>query len=252
MVLNAIYENSSGSLGSGRGATETGQDPCLRRQGQPCSGAPRRRAVARKGPQSGGNSRHRPEPRGSAARSVLLPGWQARPLLPPATGWDRARARHSRRARLAGALQRHRTLAVVVAPALPSKSGGGPLQACYHPGMTDDDQQSLFGALPAMRPPSRIQQRLIRSAVEIEANDPDAILFQHTVFCQTGLPYRDPGPVRQHGTENRAPSPSEFVQVRSTTSTPAVGVRWFALWSQASTHSRLPQRRSAAHRLTRD
>jgi hypothetical protein len=36
-------------------------------------------------------------------------------------------------------------------------------------------------------------QRLIRSAVEIEADDPDAILFQHTVFCQIGLPYRDPG-----------------------------------------------------------
>jgi hypothetical protein len=59
--------------------------------------------------------------------------------------------------------------------------------------MTDDDQQSLFGNLPALRPPSRVQQRLIRSAVEIEADDPDAILFQHTVFCQTGLPYRDPG-----------------------------------------------------------
>ena len=60
--------------------------------------------------------------------------------------------------------------------------------------MTDDDQQSLFGELPALTPPSRIQQRLIRSAVEIEADDPDAILFQHTVFCQTGLPYRNPGP----------------------------------------------------------
>ena len=60
-------------------------------------------------------------------------------------------------------------------------------------GMTDDDQQSLFAELPAMTLPSRIQQRLIRSAVEIEADDPDAILFQHTVFCQTGLPYRNPG-----------------------------------------------------------
>ena len=59
--------------------------------------------------------------------------------------------------------------------------------------MTDDDQQSLFGELPALKPLSRIQQRLIRSAVEIEADDPDAILFQHTVFCQTGLPYRNPG-----------------------------------------------------------
>lgn len=25
------------------------------------------------------------------------------------------------------------------------------------------------------------------------ANDPDSILYQHTVFCQTGLPYRNPG-----------------------------------------------------------
>ena len=59
-----------------------------------------------KGPQSGGNPRHGTKPRGSAARSVLLPGWQARPLLSPATGWGRARARPSRRARPAGALQR--------------------------------------------------------------------------------------------------------------------------------------------------
>jgi hypothetical protein len=63
--------------------------------------------------------------------------------------------------------------------------------------MIDDDQQSLFGDLPALTAPrtplSRVQQRLIRSAVEIEADDPDAILFQHTVFCQTGLPYRNPG-----------------------------------------------------------
>jgi hypothetical protein len=60
--------------------------------------------------------------------------------------------------------------------------------------MTDDDQQSLFGELPALPSPSHVQRRLIRSAVEIEADEPDAILFQHTVFCQTGLPYRDPGP----------------------------------------------------------
>jgi hypothetical protein len=92
--------------------------------------------------------------------------------------------------------------------------------------MTDDDQQSLFGELPALTPPSRVQQRLIRSAVEIEADDPDAILFQHTVFCQTGLPYRNPGDVvriwmRKQGTARleveagRAFSPGadEFVDV---------------------------------------
>jgi hypothetical protein len=60
--------------------------------------------------------------------------------------------------------------------------------------MTDENQKDLFGGqLPALRPLSRIEQRLIRSSVEIEADDPDAILFQHTVFCQTGLPYRNPG-----------------------------------------------------------
>ena len=53
--------------------------------------------------------------------------------------------------------------------------------------------RAFSATLPALTPPSRIQQRLIRSAVEIEADDPDAILFQHTVFCQTGLPYRNPG-----------------------------------------------------------
>ena len=92
--------------------------------------------------------------------------------------------------------------------------------------MTDYGQQSLFGDLPALTPPSRVQQRLIRSAVEIEADDPDAILFQHTVFCQTGLPYRNPGDVvriwmRKQGTARleveagRAFSPGadEFVDV---------------------------------------
>jgi hypothetical protein len=68
------------------------------------------------------------------------------------------------------------------------------LSCYYSSAMTDDDQQSLFADLPATTLPSRVQQRLIRSAVGIEADDPDAILFQHTVFCQTGLPYRDPGP----------------------------------------------------------
>lgn len=60
--------------------------------------------------------------------------------------------------------------------------------------MPDDDQDDLFpAALPAIKPLSRVQRRLVRSAVEIGADDPDSILFMHTVFCQTGLPYRDPG-----------------------------------------------------------
>jgi hypothetical protein len=38
-----------------------------------------------------------------------------------------------------------------------------------------------------------MQRRLLRSAVEIEADDPGSLLFAHAVFCQTSLPYRDPG-----------------------------------------------------------
>ena len=39
-----------------------------------------------------------------------------------------------------------------------------------------------------------IKRRLIESNVKIGAKLADDILFQHTVFCQTVLPYRDPGP----------------------------------------------------------
>ena len=62
--------------------------------------------------------------------------------------------------------------------------------------MADDEGlRGLFAGVPAVKPLSRIKQRLIRSAVEIEADDPDSILYMHTVFCQTSLPYRDPGPL---------------------------------------------------------
>jgi hypothetical protein len=55
--------------------------------------------------------------------------------------------------------------------------------------MSNDDHSDL----PLLRPLSRVQRRLVSSAVEIEATEPDKVLFQHTVFCQTGLPYRNPG-----------------------------------------------------------
>jgi hypothetical protein len=44
------------------------------------------------------------------------------------------------------------------------------------------------------RPLSTVKRRLIESSIKISATTPDEILFQHTVFCQTVLPYRDPGP----------------------------------------------------------
>ena len=72
---------------------------------------------------------------------------------------------------------------------------------CFRCGrvMPKDREPDFFGTaggelkLPPVRPLGRVKQRLIRSAVEIEADDPESLLFQHTVFCQTGLPYHDPG-----------------------------------------------------------
>lgn len=40
---------------------------------------------------------------------------------------------------------------------------------------------------------SLIDRRLIKSSVEIHETPPEEITYQHTVFCQTSLPYRNPG-----------------------------------------------------------
>ena len=36
-------------------------------------------------------------------------------------------------------------------------------------------------------------RRIVDASAITAVDDPDSILYQHTVFCQTGLPYRDPG-----------------------------------------------------------
>jgi hypothetical protein len=61
-----------------------------------------------------------------------------------------------------------------------------------------DDQDDFFAPIPITKasprkPPSRVKRRLLESAAAIATEDPDSLLFQHTVFCQVGLPYRDPG-----------------------------------------------------------
>lgn len=74
------------------------------------------------------------------------------------------------------------------------KSGAAGVPACYGRGMKDKRQNELFGeALPDIKPLSPVERRLIRSAEEIAREEPRELLFQHTVFCQTGLPYRNPG-----------------------------------------------------------
>ena len=48
--------------------------------------------------------------------------------------------------------------------------------------------------LRAMTGPTPIQRRLIdTAALNVEQPDLQTILYQHTVFCQTSLPYRNPG-----------------------------------------------------------
>lgn len=59
--------------------------------------------------------------------------------------------------------------------------------------MLEDRHTDLFAGIAAPKPLSRMQQRLIRSAIDLDAEDPASILYMHTVICQTSLPYRDPG-----------------------------------------------------------
>lgn len=44
--------------------------------------------------------------------------------------------------------------------------------------------------------PSPVTRRLVESGLAIDHKKPDRITYQHTVFCQTCLPYRDPGDVK--------------------------------------------------------
>jgi hypothetical protein len=47
--------------------------------------------------------------------------------------------------------------------------------------------------LPAIKKPSRIKSRLIEASNAIAEGASGEIYFQHSVFCQTSMPYRDPG-----------------------------------------------------------
>jgi Plasmid encoded RepA protein len=57
-----------------------------------------------------------------------------------------------------------------------------------------DTLPKLVKKAKASSGPTPIQQRLIDASVfSIEQPDLQTLLYQHTVFCQTSLPYRDPG-----------------------------------------------------------
>ena len=66
-------------------------------------------------------------------------------------------------------------------------------------GLTDEENARLkeidesLKKAPKPKPLSRVQGRAFRTAVEIEMDPPEQISYQHTVLCQTSLPYRNPG-----------------------------------------------------------
>ena len=65
--------------------------------------------------------------------------------------------------------------------------------------MTDDNQKDLFGPkplgdlMPIPTPKSRVQRRAIKASIDIQMDSPKEIAYQHTVLCQTSMPYRNPG-----------------------------------------------------------
>jgi Plasmid encoded RepA protein len=48
-----------------------------------------------------------------------------------------------------------------------------------------------------IKPLSRVDRRLIYKGADIIENQSEDITYQHTVLCQTSLPYRDPGDIRR-------------------------------------------------------
>ena len=46
---------------------------------------------------------------------------------------------------------------------------------------------------PPLKPLSKVERRAIKTSVDIALEPPEVISYQHTVLCQTSLPYRNPG-----------------------------------------------------------
>jgi hypothetical protein len=57
--------------------------------------------------------------------------------------------------------------------------------------MSDGDEEAW--PLPARGHLSLVQRRVLRAHIEIESQDASQVLYQHTVLCQTVMPYRNPG-----------------------------------------------------------
>jgi len=60
------------------------------------------------------------------------------------------------------------------------------------------ESEAVTAALEPLKARARalspVKRRVIESSVKIRVEAPDDIVYQHSVLCQTVLPYRDPGP----------------------------------------------------------
>ena len=54
-------------------------------------------------------------------------------------------------------------------------------------------RQDRPGGKALLTPESAVLKRLVEVSIDIEMNPGEQIAFQHTVLCQTGMPYRNPG-----------------------------------------------------------
>lgn len=97
--------------------------------------------------------------------------------------------------------------------------------------------------------------RLLDAGDVIQGEQPGPVLYAHTVFCQTGLPYRNPGDgatswQRVNGRVHLAvtaglamhPERNELVQL---------GLAWLALWPEAPADFGAPERRGTAAAVAR-
>ena len=48
-------------------------------------------------------------------------------------------------------------------------------------------------ALKPLKPLSRVQKRSVETSASVALETPEQIVYQHSVLCQTSIPYRDPG-----------------------------------------------------------
>lgn len=124
--------------------------------------------------------------------------------------------------------------------------------------MDDDGQEPplplLLGPrLPPVKSLSQVKRRLRETAVAIDEDDPGRIVYQHTIICQTCLPYKDPGDGVREWRRRQGYSRVEGRRRRSLPGRNGrVGEGRAAVRFQAAAHSRAPERGSHSYPVAVD